>query len=180
MSEPDLTRLCFLLDVVAREGHHLVDTYGRLFVDEFDSGWLARLESDPVLSERVDAFAARFGRMQDTLGEKLIPELLRCLAERPGAVLDNLRRLERLELLTSATDWIEARNLRNRLVHEYVRDPEEFIGALKRSGELVALLVSTFNSVISFAAERFSALGGQVPDPIRVPAVNRSGSAESR
>ena len=88
--EPNLARLCFLLDVVAREGHHLVDTHGRLFAEEFDADWLSRLEHDVVLSERVDAFAARFGRMQDTLGEKLIPELLRCLAERPGAVLDNL------------------------------------------------------------------------------------------
>ena len=174
---PNLARLCFLLDVVAREGHHLVDTHGRLFAEELDAEWLSRLEHDAILAERVDAFAARFGRMQDTLGEKLIPELLRCLAERPGAVLDNLRRLERLDLLASAAEWIEARNLRNRLVHEYVRDPEEFIGALKRSGELVALLVNTFNSVNRFAAQRFSADGARFPAAIRFPASDATSAA---
>lgn len=168
MSTTDTARLVFLLDVVGHEGRHLTETFARLFHEEFDSRWLVRLESDADLSERVDAFVARFGRMQDTLGEKLIPELLRCLAETPGPVLDNLRRLERLELLTSAADWIEARNLRNRLVHAYVRDPKEFIGALKRSGALVGLLVDTFNAVNRFAAERFSDSRDSFPRPIEL------------
>lgn len=174
-TEPtDLTRLVFLLDVVGREGRHLIRTFGRLFDEEFDSAWLDRLDSDPDLSERVDAFAARFGRMQDTLGEKVIPELLRCVAETPGSALDNLRRLERLELLSSAAEWIEARNLRNRLVHEYVRDPKEFIGALTRSGELVPLLIETFNAISSFAAERFPSAANQFPESIPFAAAGSS------
>ena len=80
-------------------------------------------------------------------------------------------------MLASAAEWIEARNLRNRLVHEYVRDPEEFIGALKRSGELVALLVNTFNSVNRFAAQRFSADGARFPAAIRFPASDATSAA---
>ncbi len=173
MNSIDLTRLAFLLDVVGREGRHLLQTFGRLFQEEFDSEWLARLENDVELSERVDAFAARFGRMQDSLGEKLIPELLRCVAETPGSALDNLRRLERLELLSSAAEWIEARNLRNRLVHEYVRDPQEFTGALKRSGELVSLLIETFNAICSFATERFPESAGQFPSRLQIDSATR-------
>jgi hypothetical protein len=40
-------------------------------------------------------------------------------------------------------EWIEARNLRNRLVHEYMHEPGEFAEALKRAGALVSLLTAT-------------------------------------
>lgn len=156
MRAEDCERLQFLLDTVRREGEHLQQTTRRLFSDRLDGQWLSRLEDDPVLSERVDAYSARFGRVQDTIGDKLIPEFLRRLAEAPGVALDNLNRLERLGLVASVRDWVEARNLRNRLVHEYVRDPEEFIGALERSRELVPLLISTYNAINRFSRKRFA------------------------
>jgi len=31
-----------------------------------------------------------------------------------------------LGVLTSTEQWLEARNLRNRLVHEYITEPEKF------------------------------------------------------
>lgn len=148
-------RLLFLLDTVAREGQQLLGTAGRLFATKVDATWVANLEHQPETAERVDAFVARFGRMQDTIGDKLIPELRRRLAETPAAALDNLNRMEKLGLLGSVADWVEARNLRNRLVHEYMRDPEDFAGALNRAHELVALLVKTYDSVNRYAEARF-------------------------
>ena len=82
-----------------------------------------RVDSDQA--ERTDAFVARFGRLQDTKADKLLPEFLRCLAEPIGAAIDNLDRAEKLGLLDSADDWLASRKLRNqmvRMVHEYVRD----------------------------------------------------------
>jgi len=38
-----------------------------------------------VLAERLDAFAARFARLQDTAGDKLLPALLTWLGEPVGA-----------------------------------------------------------------------------------------------
>jgi len=35
------------------------------------------LENNIELAERVEAFVARFGRLQDTLGDKLLPTLLK-------------------------------------------------------------------------------------------------------
>lgn len=40
--------------------------------------------------EIIRATVHRFGRMQDTVGDKLIPALLRSMAETTGSVLDNL------------------------------------------------------------------------------------------
>ncbi|MGE3297385.1 MAG: hypothetical protein AB7I68_08515 [Porticoccaceae bacterium] len=155
-TEPGNDRLLFLLETVEKEGRHLIGTTARLFAETVDAAWVKRLEDQPELAERTDAFATRFGRMQDTLGDKLIPELRRRLLETPGATLDNLNRMEKLGLLASVTDWMEARNLRNRLVHEYLWDEAEFAGALNRAAELVPLLVGTYKAVNAYAGGRFS------------------------
>ncbi len=140
---PDPERLKFLLETTRKEARHLRQTVDRLASEPISADWVAGLEDQPELSERLDAFVARFGRLQDTLGDKLVPELLRHWLEHVGPALDNLSRMERLGHLDSIDDWMEARNLRNRLVHEYMRDPEEFAEALQRALELVALLEQT-------------------------------------
>jgi hypothetical protein len=86
----------------------------------------------------VDAFVARFGRLQDTLAGGLLPRLLQALLEPVGSVLDNLSRAERLGWLRSASDWAELRLLRNRMVHEYVREPQELVDALQAAHRGVA------------------------------------------
>lgn len=162
----DHARLRFLLETVEKEGRHLLGTTVRLFSETIDAAWVERLADRPELAERMDAFAARFGRIQDTLGDKRVPGLRRCLLETPGATLDNLNRMEKLGLLASVNDWLEARNLRNRLVHEYMRDEEEFAGALNRAAELVPLLVDTYNALNEFARARFGSAASSWPDTL--------------
>ncbi|ABI56218.1 hypothetical protein ACN2MM_04955 [Alkalilimnicola ehrlichii MLHE-1] len=164
---PASDRLIFLLDTVRREGEHLIHTTQRLLPHPVDTTWVAGLEEDPDRAERLDAFVARFSRMQDTLGDRLLPELLRQMLETPGSALDNLNRLEKLGLLASVVDWVEARNLRNRLVHEYMRDAEEFAGAVNRARELVPMLINTFNTINRYAREHFSGQGwpGELSGP---------------
>jgi hypothetical protein len=48
---------------------------------------LQALESDPVLAERLDAFVSRLGRLQDNLGDKMLPQLLDAMAEKTGAAI---------------------------------------------------------------------------------------------
>lgn len=150
-------RLLALLKIVRREGALLQKTDARLFTAELDAAWVARLENDDDLAERLDAFVSRFGRMQDTVGDKLIPALLRLMAEKTGSALDNLNRAEKLGLLPSVEHWLNARNLRNKLIHEYVSDPEEFAAALNKAHEMVSLLVTVYNSINRYASPRISA-----------------------
>ena len=156
MTQQPLARLLFLLETVETEGRHLLGTASRLADQRVDAAWVKRLEEDFTLAERVDAFAARFGCMQDTLGDRVVPELLRQLLETPGSAIDNLNRLEKLGLLESVEQWVEARNLRNRLFHEYMRDADEFAQALVRARQLVSLLVRTYNAVNRHAATRWA------------------------
>jgi len=43
----------------------------------------------PELAEQVEAFVSRFGRLQDNLGDKLLPELLTALGEKTSVVIDH-------------------------------------------------------------------------------------------
>ena len=150
-------RFLSLLEIVRREGDLLLKTDARLFKVNIDAAWVERLENEEDLAERLDAFVSRFGRMQDTLGDKLIPSLLRSLAEKPGSALDNLNRVEKLGLLTSVVEWLDMRNLRNKLVHEYMVDAGEFAIALNQAHVVVTLLVATYNAINLFAHSRISA-----------------------
>jgi hypothetical protein len=97
-----LARLQFLGRVAAKESRHLQSTDQRLFAERFTEMRARNLEDDPDLAERVEAFVGRFGRLQDTLADKLLPVLLSALGERLGAQMDNLDRAERLGFIASA------------------------------------------------------------------------------
>lgn len=138
-----LARLRFLARVVRKESRHLQDTDARLFTTPFTAQRAQSLEGDPLLAERVEAFASRFARLQDTLGDKLIPAVLKALGEAPGAAIDNLDRAERLGWLPSVDDWMAARQLRNRMIHEYVEEAAILADALTAAHALVPLLAET-------------------------------------
>jgi hypothetical protein len=148
-------RLTHLLKVAEKEVKYLQQTTQRLSVEEINANWVGQLDEQPELAERIDAFVARFGHLQDNLGDKLMPELLRQMLETPKAAIDNLNKMEKLGLLSSMLDWIEARNLRNRLVHEYVDDNQEFAEAVNRAIELVPLLIDTYERLSLYASEHF-------------------------
>lgn len=142
-------RLQFLTRVVRKECRHLATTDQRLFGSLFTIEQASLLEKDPDLAERVEAFVGRFGRLQDTVGDKLLPLLLAVLGENPSAVIDNLDRAERLGLLKSADEWMTMRNLRNQMVHEYVEDPTVLISALQTGHAFVPALVAAANAMIA-------------------------------
>lgn len=95
-------RLAFLCRITQKEIKHLLDTDQRLFADLFTLEAAQKIETDPILAERLDAFVSRFGRLQDNIGDKFLPQLLMAVAEKPGAAIDNLDRAERLGWIESA------------------------------------------------------------------------------
>ena len=107
IDETTRLRLNRLARLVERELKHLQSTDARLFATPFAEQRARELETDELLAERVDAFGARFGRLQDTLGDKLLPRYLAALGEQTGANIDNLARAERLGLIDSVGRWLE-------------------------------------------------------------------------
>ncbi|MBE0511325.1 MAG: hypothetical protein IBX49_11480 [Gammaproteobacteria bacterium] len=141
-------RLAFLARVVAKEIRYLQQTDGRLFDVPLDVSKVKELENDLELAERVDAFVSRFGRLQDTVAEKLLPVVLDALGEKPGAMIDNLNRAEQLGLLGSAEQWMALRDLRNRMVHEYIEDTKQLVDALNKGHQHVAALVEDASRIL--------------------------------
>jgi uncharacterized protein with HEPN domain len=143
-------RLQFLARVVRKECRHLTITDQRLFgAVSFTVAQATLLEEDPDMAERVEAFVSRFGRLQDTVGDKLLPLLLDALGEKSAAVIDNLDRAERLELIQSADEWMTMRALRNQMIHEYVEDMLVLTSALQTGHDFVPTLIVAANKMIA-------------------------------
>ena len=157
LRQPPGDKLRFLAETVLAEAAMLRITDGRLFAEPMGADRAASLRHDIDLAERVDAFVARFGRLQDTLGDKLLPALLIWLAEPVGPAIDNLARAERLGWIGSATDWIECRQLRNFMIHEYVRDMAVLAAALSKGHVAVPLLDATAQTLAGLVQSAGSA-----------------------
>ena len=150
-------RLEFLARVTDKEWRHLLYTDSRLFGDLFTVQTAEKIQSDPVLAERLDAFVSRFGRLQDTVGDKLLPALLSALAEPVGPAIDNLDKAEKLGLLESVDLWMEMRRLRNQMVHEYIEDLAVLTSALRMGHGFVPMLVKTARHCVAEARRLLSA-----------------------
>lgn len=108
----------------------------------------------------LDQFAYRYTRLQDDMGARLFPAVLRALGEEvaPMPVLDRLARLEQLGWLPSAEQWLELRRIRNEFTHEYPEEVEERFVRLKLAIQ-AALQVRTIYEIIrSRTVDRFPSL----------------------
>ena len=74
-------RLRFLVKIVQRESLHLRATDERLFASPLTPERLQSMDTDDAKAEQLDAFVARFARLQDTVGDKFVPALLQELQE---------------------------------------------------------------------------------------------------
>jgi len=92
-------RLQFLARVIERESTHLQDTDQRFSTPNFMQENAQRIKHDTELVKRVGAVVSRFRRLQDTLGDKLLPVWRSAVGEVPATLADNRDRAELLELI---------------------------------------------------------------------------------
>jgi hypothetical protein len=144
-------RLVFLSRVTAKECQHLLDTDSRLAQDFFNTRNPQRIAAEAALAERLDAFVSRFGRLQDTVGDKLLPALLLASAEPVQSAIENLDKAEKLGWIDSADIWLEMRKLRNQMVHEYIEDLVVLDNALQNGHVFVPRLVATARRCVAQA-----------------------------
>ena len=148
LSDGEKARLQMLQETAKLELLHLQQTNQRLFSQAWPQEEMANKMLDIDFAERVDAFVARFGRLQDLLGDKYLPAWLRAVQEPVGTALENLDRAEKLGLVQSADAWISVRKLRNQLVHEYVGRMEILHDALFQANDQVGLLAFTADQLV--------------------------------
>ncbi len=94
----------------------------------------------------LDQMAYRFTKLQDSMGQKVLPTILE-LAQEPIApdatFVEKLNWLERMGALPSAEDWKKLRIARNAIAHEYPDDHALRASALNHfvagAGQLLGL-----------------------------------------
>lgn len=121
------------LDLAKREAAHLRYTWQTLYAQPVDLAWVESLDEHEDLSEKVDAFVGRFGRLQDHIGEKLLPAFAALVGGQPKSLLDVLAFAERMGWVEDAEEFIGTRKLRNLPVHEYMTESALFLEALVKA-----------------------------------------------
>lgn len=76
------------LELAHREVSHLKFTHHRLFLVPPTLSWVNALSDTPLDAERLDAFVGRFARLQDHLGDKLLPRFSELVGAAPRSLLD--------------------------------------------------------------------------------------------
>ena len=156
-------RLLTTLRIVHKESQHLEWSRRRLFQHPIDPEWVEALESHPELAERLEAFVSRYGRLQDTIAQKLLPRWLLALAEEPGSQIEVLNRAERLGVIENTERWLEARQLRNRLVHEYMEDSAAFATDIQLAEGYSGILLDTYQRLRKDIVERLGIAQSDMP-----------------
>lgn len=124
MNEATMTALKVSMDQCEQHARILAQDL-TLLPPHFDAAAVAQLSDE---GRRVmDQAAYRYMKLQDVLGEKILPALLDATLdplppEAPFA--QKLQRLERLGAIPSAQAWRGLREARNSLAHEYPQHPE--------------------------------------------------------
>ncbi len=159
-------RFLATLEIVYREGQHLQYSLEQINNQSVSADWVESLEQYPQKAEQLEAFISRFGRMQDTMADMLLPRWLHALAERSGSQIEVLNRAERLGVVSSTEQWLEARTLRNRLVHEYMEDPALFAEDIHLALDLSSILFDAYAQVREYAASYMEVNRSTLPDSL--------------
>lgn len=104
-----------------------------------------------------DQFLVRYSKLQDFMGVKLLPATLELTYE-PGdlaAFIDKLNRLEKIGALPSAAEWLELREMRNQLAHEYPDDPAIQSSLLNKAYKNSQRILEILTHVKAFAVKYY-------------------------
>ena len=97
----------------------------------------------------LELLKSRFAKLQDLIGNKVFTLLLIQIGEdQPNfTFIDRLNILEKLEILPSKKDWMDMRDLRNHIVHEYPDNPELMIKNLNQATVYAKHLVTYWETL---------------------------------
>jgi hypothetical protein len=107
----------------------------------------------PIQLAVCDQFTVRFGKLQDTIGAKLLPAVLELTREEGDlrAFIDKLNRLEKIGAIPSAEQWLKLREMRNQFAHDYPEDPEVQASLLNKALDLAEEMLQVLDHVTRYA-----------------------------
>lgn len=109
---------------------------------------------DPDLQETLEAPTARFARLEDILIKRVLRAVAAVELADAERLLDVLDLMARLGVIESTEQWIELKELRNLIVHEYELD--DLPALQRRVYQATPGLRRTLEAVARYAAEQAS------------------------
>ncbi|NDP39370.1 MAG: hypothetical protein GZ093_11560 [Rhodoferax sp.] len=115
----------------------------------------------------LDQFAYRYTRLQDDMGARLMPTILRALGEDVAAMpaFDRFARLEQLGWLPSADDWNVLRQIRNQFAHDYPDTVNERFERLQAAIGAAQQMIAVMAQIEGKIRQRFSGSALAPADP---------------
>jgi predicted nucleotidyltransferase len=82
--------------------------------------------------QAIDQYLFRFAKLQDSIGDRIFKLIFNQYNQNNEIVpfIDMLNQLEKLGFLHSSKEWINLRNIRNNIAHQYDDVPEEMSKAI--------------------------------------------------
>jgi hypothetical protein len=113
-----------------------------------DETKLAQLNNDDYAY--LDVMAVRYAKLQDIIGAKIFYLLLESMAEsiENNRFLDVLAHLEKIGILESTNFWIDLRNVRNFIAHEYPEEPLLLIQNINNLHDCSLKLLEFWNKLL--------------------------------
>ncbi len=110
----------------------------------------------PMELALFDQLIYRFAKLQDSIGSRLFRQLLEALEEdyRGLPFIDILYKLEKLNLLDDAKDWIALRQTRNMISHEYPFPQNIQIEELNLLPDVVAKMNTIWSNLKEYSQQR--------------------------
>jgi hypothetical protein len=102
--------------------------------------------------ETFDSLTSKFSRTSDLFLQKIMRTLWELLHEDKMPLIDVLNRAEKLEIIHSADDMLEIRDVRNQVAHEYI--PEAIQELVPEVIDLSQTLEDNINTCKTFLLQR--------------------------
>lgn len=100
----------------------------------------------------IDQYIFRFAKLQDTIGDKLFKQILVVSDEQVEnlAFRDILNKVEKFGIIHDRNEWLEMREIRNDVSHEYPVISEEAINALNSIFQLRDKIEKIYHSCLQY------------------------------
>ncbi len=99
--------------------------------------------------QALDQYLFRFSKLQDTMGDKLFKLIVEQYQQsiEQLSFIDMLNKLEKLEYINSAKEWIYLRKVRNEIAHQYDDEAEEMSQAINNILHQKSIIISIYQKV---------------------------------
>ena len=104
----------------------------------------------------IDQMIFRFSKLQDSIGEKIFPTILKLSGEnvKKMTFIDRLNRLEELELIDK-NRWMRLRKDRNEIAHEYSFNKEDVVDSINAIFEKIDDILEIYDTIYQYSKKKF-------------------------